>query len=347
MLRREGSGDVKVFAFDPEDYRDEYRSQGWVHIKNGIAPEFFELVREFTRCELLDHRLEGFAIKGKKEQALFEFPQGFDHGRELFDVISVLCGLNRPTLTLSERHIQAYEPSAAPQPAAHKDRFGSQVSVGLSIDIPERSRLVLYPYDHRGLNPFNASAALRNALTPDELPEVALEAAREVELDDEPGDVVAFPGSTTWHLRRDSANSTNLYLKFNDFNCDPLGEDPHTEGLRAATLDLLRNGGGQGQEVIPVVARRFDAVSRTSTRNTWQEVLQARVWGEEPFPLTESQFKVLQSVDGERTLEAVARAASADGLDPQSVETDVRALAERGALDLMVPARASAEAAGV
>ena len=38
-----------------------------------------------------------------------------------------------------------------------------------------------------------------------------------------------FYGSEIWHLRRRSAGSVNLYLKFNDFDYDPLGEDPNDD----------------------------------------------------------------------------------------------------------------------
>ncbi len=161
-----------------------------------------------------------------------------------------------------------YEANAAPEPVAHKDRFPSQVSVGLSVTIPEASRLVLYPHDHREINPYNRAAALNRSLQPDERPEVVLKSAREIELADRDRDVVMFPGSTTWHLRRRSAGAVNLYFKFNDFGCDPLGEDPHTDAVRAATVAAL---GGSREEVdalVPVLGRRMDVVSRVSSRAT-------------------------------------------------------------------------------
>src|SRR5262249_9123386 len=158
----------------------------------------------------------------------FEFPDDVEYPDELFDMVAEVCGLNRAAMTLSERHIQCYEANAAPDPPAHKDRFPSQVSVGLSIDIPEDSTLVLYPHDHRGVKAFNKAADFPASLQQDERPEVVLKNAREVELKDRARDVVMFAGSTTWHLRRRAAGSLNLYLKFNDFGCDPLGEDPAT-----------------------------------------------------------------------------------------------------------------------
>ncbi len=150
-------------------------------------------------------------------------------------------------MTLSERHIQAYEANANPEPQAHKDRFPSQVSVGFSVEIPSESRLVLYPYDHRELNPFNAAAALVRSLQPDQLPGVILRDAREVELADRAGDVVMFPGSTTWHLRRQSAGAVNLYVKMNDFDCDPARGGPH-HGLSPRAY---AGGSRQRRSVIP------------------------------------------------------------------------------------------------
>ena len=328
---------MKVFAFHPADHRAEYSSRGWVHIPQGVTPEFHRLLVEYAENELRDHLLDRHAIKGKKEQSLFEFPDGVDYPDELFDVIAELCGLDRASMTLSERHIQAYEPNAAPEPAAHKDRYPSQVSVGLSIRIPEESRLVLYPYDHREANPFNTSAGLRQSLQPHELPEVILKDAREVQIQDRDGDVVVFPGSTTWHLRRRSAGAINLYLKFNDFECDPLGEDPRTASRRDRTLEALSAGDGEVDSLAPALGRRFDTVTRAYTRDGWREVLQAAVFGEAPFPLTDLQFRALRAVDGRRPLAELSRELADGSEDRDRVREQLLRLAERGALDLVEP----------
>jgi hypothetical protein len=166
--------------------------------------------------------------------------------------------------------------------------------VGLSIDIPAESTLVLYPYEHRGVNAFNMSADFRSSLQPDELPEVVLKTAREVELDDRPRDVVMFAGSSTWHLRRRAARSLNLYLKFNDFSCDPLGEDPRTAGLRSDTLAALKGSNGAVLDALyPVISRRFDTASRVYLRNG-EEALRAEIFGEQAFGITELQLEALQ-----------------------------------------------------
>ncbi len=318
---------MKIFAFDPADHADRYREHEWVHVKGGIAPEFLEFIREFARAELERTRLAGLGIKGKKEQSLFEFPSGVDYPGELFDTVSRLCGLRRETMTLSERHIQAYEPDAAPNPLAHKDRFASQVSLGFSIDIPEASSLVLYPWEQRQVNAFNSSHDLRASLKPDELPEAVIERCRELVLDDEPGDIVAFAGSTTWHLRRNAARATNLYCKFNDFGCDPLGEDPNTLELRTRTLVTLASANGTIGDRVAQLSRQFDSVEEHYARD-WQGVLRARVWGSDPFGVSEAQVKLLRAVDGTRSLGELAASVGAN-------ESEARRLAELGAIDLV------------
>ncbi len=318
---------MKIFAFDPADYADHYREHEWVHVKAGIGPEFLEALQEFARAQLEQTRLEGLGIKGKKEQSLFEFPPEVDYPGELFDTVSRLCGLRRETMTLSERHIQAYEPDAAPNPHAHKDRFASQVSLGFSIDIPEASRLVLFPWEQRQVNAFNSSHDLRASLKPDELPEAVMERCRELVLDDEPGDIIAFAGSTTWHLRRNAANAVNLYCKFNDFGCDPLGEDPRTPFLREQTLEALASSNGTVADRVAVLSRRFDSVEEHYARD-WQSVPRARVWGSDPFGVSQAQVKLLRAVDGKRTLGELAGEAGAD-------EAEARRLAELEAIDLL------------
>lgn len=327
---------MRVFAFDPADYRDTYAEQGWVHIKNGIDPEFFRELRDFSERSLAATKLDQHAIKGKKEQSLYDFPPEVDFPDEAFDVVAAVCGLRRETMTLSERHIQAYEANADPNPRAHKDRFPSQVSVGLSVAVPSESRLVLYPYDHREVNPFNASAALGRHLQADEQPEVVLPHAREVAIADEAGDVVMFPGSTTWHLRRNSARSVNLYLKMNDFDSDPLGEDPSTPLRRERTLALLDGRGDGLADRVPARSRRLDFVSRQYTVHEWHESLAVALYGEEPFGVTPAQLDLLRQADGQRTLGSlVGEVAGAEGRSPESVQADALTLVERGALDLI------------
>ena len=218
---------MKVFSFDPSEHRETFLSQGWLHVKNGVTSEFVAVMKEFVARELSEEQLKQFALAGKKGQGRFEFPPEVDFPGELFDVIAAVCGLNRDTIALSERHINAYDNDAKPDPTPHKDRDASKVSVGLCIE-PADSVVVIYPGASRERNPYVSAATYYDSLPIDQKPEHTLTEDQAVAIRDEPGDVVMFYGSEIWHLRRRSAGSVNLYLKFNDFDYDPLGEDPTT-----------------------------------------------------------------------------------------------------------------------
>lgn len=214
---------MHVFSFDPSDYVEHYKARGWVHIPGGIEPDFLAYVTDYTGKHRADIQMSQFAIKGKKKQGRFEIPDGvgLDH---ILDTIAEVTALHRDSITLSERHLQIYDEYADPAPDAHKDRYSSQVSVGLSIMVPEKSSLVFFPDGDRTVNRHDkATYAL-------------IEDDDRVELFDRPGDVVVFGGNSTWHLRRNAAGTVNLYFKFNDFNYDPLKEDPrHAEAMEVAS----------------------------------------------------------------------------------------------------------------
>ena len=114
---------MRIFAVDPADHRHEYERQGWIHIKNGMTPEFLAALNEFVARAMNGGRGdERFAFQGKKEQIVYDFAADFsDYPGELYDFVSTLCGLDRESVTLSERHFQVYDPNADPEPAAHKD----------------------------------------------------------------------------------------------------------------------------------------------------------------------------------------------------------------------------------
>jgi hypothetical protein len=323
---------MKVFGFDPAEYADIYRGQEWVHIPGGIDAEFFAQLRSFTEREFSSHVVRGKAIGGTKEQALYEFPDAVDFPGHLFDVVAAVSGLRRETMTLSERHIKAYDEDAPADPVAHKDRLSSQVSVGLSIDIPEGSALGLYPVDHRETNMFNVSAALRESLAPEEQPDVILKDAREVVIHDKPGDVVMFAGSSMWHVRKNGSRVVNLYLKFNDFESDPLGEDPLTEQRRTETLAALR-GPIEGLAAIP--SRRLDTITQQFTRDGWRDTVQASVWDQKPVSLTADQHSLLRALNGRSPVGSLVQQLASGGRGEADVEADLRRLCERGVIDLV------------
>lgn len=322
---------MRMFTFDPTAYQEQYRQQQCVHIRDGITAEFHNYVINNLETGFRGRLLADFAIKGKKDQALFEFPAASGCHDELFDTVGQLCGLDRDRMVLSERHIQAYEPDAAAEPIAHKDRYPSQVSVGLSINIPVESRLVLYPHTHREVNPFNRAADLNRQLEPKDRPEIVLRDVDGVEIDDRDRDVVIFAGSTTWHLRRRSAGTINLYFKLNDFGCDPLGEDAGTAGIRERSIRTLSGTVDGG--LVPQLGRQLDKVVSVFTRNEWQEVLQVQLYGSEPVGITSSQWAVLRRIDGRLTLDELSEHTGRKD-DRLRVRDDIVRLVELGAVDL-------------
>ena len=311
---------MRIFSFDPADYRDQYATQGWVHVRGGVDPDFLAYLQNFARTEFASHEVEGRGIGGSKSQAVFEFPSEVDFPGELFDVIAGVAGCNREGMTLSERHIKAYDSDAPADPRPHKDRLSSLVSVGLSIDIPEGSYLELYPKDDVWVNPLNVSGQLLSALPEDKQPEVTLANATPTRIEDSAGDVMMFPGSAVWHLRRNAANAKNLYLKFNDFGSDPLGEDPSSDELRNATLAALESDDVGSLRAIP--SRRFDVIRRLTTRVPEVKVLEADVWGAPPVPLTEDEAALIEGLNGGKPVSE---------LDAEKVKR----LAYSGVLDLV------------
>jgi hypothetical protein len=313
---------MRVFSFDPSEHRETFLSQGWLHIKNGVTPEFVEVMKEFVARELSEEQLKQFALAGKKGQGRFEFPPEVDFPGEMFDVIAEVCGLDRETIALSERHINAYNNDAKPDPAPHKDRDASKVSVGLCIE-PADSEVVIYPGASRERNPYVSAATYYDSLSTDQKPENTLTENQAVVIRDEPGDVVMFYGSEIWHLRRRSAGSVNLYLKFNDFDYDPLGEDPTTLERQERTRQVL-SGNGDLNHAVVKPSRQLEQLTRVYSRNALQ-VRQAKIWGRKPLALGEKEFQILQSLNGGKEVAALGDDAA----------EHVRRLAEHGVVDLL------------
>ena len=60
------SGPMKIFAFDPADYRSRYHEQNWLHVQQGMTSEFHAELEAFVNRSLSATKLDRFAIKGKK-----------------------------------------------------------------------------------------------------------------------------------------------------------------------------------------------------------------------------------------------------------------------------------------
>jgi hypothetical protein len=309
------------------------RSRAGFRDASGATDEACAAVLDSLRSQTDSRTLAGEGIKGAKDQFLFALPAGTDHHVELFDVVAGLCGLRRETMTLSERHIKAYDVNADPEPHPHKDRLASQVAVGISVTVPEGSHIVLYPDDHREVNPF-LSIGLRDSLEPDQLPEVLLRGCREVVVHDRPGDVLVFPGSSIWHLRRHSAGTVNLYLKFNDFDSDPLGEDPEAAARSAGTAAILASDAAAMLASVPRLSRRFDSIVRERSRVGWQERSSASVWGSAPVPLSDGEEALLKLLGGPASVAELA-AGAGHGMAADAAVLALRRLASRGVVDLI------------
>jgi hypothetical protein len=326
---------MKVFDFNTDALAGTYREQGWLHVRNGVTEEFLEHARWTAQESGALEALQGPAIKGAKSQYVYDFPQDVDWELDVLDVVAQLTGMRRESLVLSERHIKAYLSDADPWPPPHKDRFASGIALGVTLDVGPGSHVVLYPDDDTGTNP-HLTTGLRDALLPEEQPEVTLVGAREVALHDAPGDVLAFPGSSVWHLRRLAAATVLVYLKFNDMDCDPLGEDPTTAGRSQATRALVDQP-ARLLESFPVLARRFDSVGCETGRGRERPTWHVNVWEDEgrvahavPGPYAD----LANQVDGTRSVAELADV-GASGLWGERLVEAVRALARRGALDLL------------
>ena len=321
----------RMFNFDPNRYADEFAEHGYVHIPEGLPEEFHSRLLRYVEEEFNKKHLKEFA-RGDKQQAMFEFLEP-EHYDELRETVAAICRIESSSLTLSERHIKEYELGADPYPLAHKDRFGSEIAVGFSIRVPEGSTLVFYPEDDLTVNPFNSTAELRSSYPPDALPDEGLKKARRVEIQDRPRDVQMFRGNAIWHLREHGAGTTVLYLKLNTYNCDTLGEDPHSSQIRKSTLSMLDSTPSMWAASIPVVARRVDYIHRRYSRD-WSELFGVVIYGQPHVTITDREFGLLRWMDGQQTVAEICKQMkqSDKGADVQEA---IRLLAQRGIVDLL------------
>jgi hypothetical protein len=287
---------LKILTFDAVEHRHAFAQDGLVHLGGGAAPEFCQYVQDRIAEQAADRALQGSGIRGAKDQFLLEFPPGFDYTTGLFDSIATLCNLDRSNMTLSERHVKCYQHDANPLPRPHKDRFASQVAVGVSVAVSEGSHIVLYPDHDRAANPL-LRAGMIEELLPEEQPEVTLREAQEITIFDQPGDVQVFRGAQMWHLRRNAAGTVIVYFKFNDYGCDPLGEDPHSQSVRETTLSLLASPELLGCSTLSL-SRRFESVTREYHRGASQEWLYANVWEQPTRRISEFEGALLRSIKG-------------------------------------------------
>jgi hypothetical protein len=186
--------------------------------------------------EILDQALHDgkdeqglWRINGKKRQFLFDFPNAEWSGK-FRTAMAAMTGINIEEFTISERHLKVYEPDAPTWPAPHKDRAASYVSIGLPVAIPKGSSACLFPALQPGPNLEEHAVFLTDRNHPDPAKVYQLEEC--VMLHEQPGDIVAFLGSSIYHERVHPAGAAILYIKVNGTGRDPLGQDIyHTSEL--------------------------------------------------------------------------------------------------------------------
>lgn len=307
---------MKLFDFDIDRERQHFRDHGWIHARGAATPAFVDHIAQTVDERARARALAGRGLAGAKEQHLYDFPDEVDLDVSLFEPICAVFGFDPERVTLSERHLKMYDADAAPDPLPHKDRLASTVSLGVTVRAPAGTRAFLHPGHERAVNPFMDTHLLAS-LGPDHHPASALDPATAVELADQPGDVIAFEGSSIWHGRRQAAGAVLLYLKFNDFGADPLAEDPRHDARRQRSREAV----AAATDPTIGLGPRFVGLARRAVAPSWDETTVAEVWDRGPLLLSAVEEQVLRCCAPARPLQAV--------IDEVGDEAAVRAAVER------------------
>src|SRR5687768_915701 len=105
----------KMFNFNPADYAAQFAKEGYVHIKQGVTPEFYAKMSKQVEESIQHKKMAQFAI-GDKQQAMYELPEGGDYVSEIRNTVGGVCTLDPRKVVLSERHVKAYDKDAAAEP---------------------------------------------------------------------------------------------------------------------------------------------------------------------------------------------------------------------------------------
>jgi flagellar biosynthesis regulator FlbT len=342
---------MQVFTFAPHEFANDFKENGFVHIRNGISAEFLEFAREqLGRCRHLGYNeIPAREIKSKKKQYLFDLPKDDASLSDLFTPLAQLTGSSAPAMTLSERHIMIYDENAAALPPLHKDRLASEVSVGIPLEPSASDRIVLLPWYARELNLLDSAVYCERApnsalesvegwnLEDGDCPQLPrIERNPLVELDAKPGDVVVFRGSTIFHGRLHAANSSILYFKFNTMGLDPLGEDPSTEMRRKKTLEILPNkSDDELLNSLVELSPRLQHIDRQYSRLGWRCVLRVSVSGEKEFTISDDDLRFMFAVQGPERVRDVLTGLGANNDQLLSHVPRIRRLGSLGGIDFL------------
>jgi hypothetical protein len=213
-----------MFKRDLSVHKSEFQRNGYILLKDVISDEFMAYLKDFHRRSLDGTVAEHgkWRIGGKKQQFVFDF--GSDAVIEEFRAgIAVLTGMRPEKIAISERHLKQYEEDAPDYPAPHKDRGASKISVGLPVHLGPGTSVCVMPGLDRTPNPGERAIYMTEQDNPD-LANI-YQSKDALLLNEQLGDMIVFLGSTIFHERVRPRGTAVLYIKINDENLDPLGED--------------------------------------------------------------------------------------------------------------------------
>lgn len=221
-------GDAMLFKYDPGSAHEDFKKQGYVHLKDVLSDEFVSELKGFHQDSQSSqlNEAQNWKIYGKKRQYVFEF-KSEEAAIEFRDGLAALTGIDKDGFTISERHLKVYDKEAEPWPAPHKDRAASEVSIGLPVHLEEGSSVCVFPELQFGPNPEERAVFLTDRDHPDL--EHVYQKETAVMLHEKVGDLVVFLGSSIFHERVKPAGSAILYIKVNGDGRDPLGENIYGE----------------------------------------------------------------------------------------------------------------------
>jgi hypothetical protein len=126
----------------------------------------------------------------------------------------------------------------------------------------------------------------------------------------------------------------NLYLKCNDFDCDPLGEDPSTELRWRATAERLHTSSADAlADLVPVLSRRLEWVGTQVGRDGVARPF-AKLWDRPPTVISEAELALLERMGTRRSSNGARGGGDAARV---AVDDVVVGLARREVLDLVGP----------
>jgi len=222
-----------MFKRNLSAHSGEFKRNGYILLKDVISEEFMTYLKDFHRKSLNGTLAEhgAWRIGGKKHQYVFDF--GSDAAAEEFRAgIATLTGMRLDKIAISERHLKQYETDAPDYPVPHKDRGASKISVGLPVHLGPGTSVCVMPGLDRTPNPGERAIYMTEQDNPDLAGIYQSEDA--LLLNEELGDMIVFFGSTIFHERVRPRGTAVLYIKINDENLDPLGEDIYSSAKQQA-----------------------------------------------------------------------------------------------------------------